>query len=175
MSEPTLPDSVKVYVDASVQEAVGDLKARIADQDLEIAALKASKEIEGVIAQATADRKITPALLPVARTIAQHGGLNGLKAYVASLQPTAPGGGTEFVRTAGDAELAGDDTIPAVQRAPHDHVSGAAKVLNFAPDRMQLHRRALAFQAAAKAAGEPITYQQAVIAVTRKSAAAQGA
>ena len=165
-TNPTAP------ADPKMAEALAALSEQVKAQGAQIAALQASKDIDAVIMQATADRKLTPALLPVARTIAQHGGLAGLKDYVASLPAVAPKAGAEFVRTGADADLAGAEGVPDAPRQPHDHVSGMGRVYSFKPERTALHQRALAYQASCKAAGAPVSYQQAVIECTRKSATA---
>jgi signal peptide peptidase SppA len=147
---------------AVTAEQFAELTATMKAQAAKIAALEATKDTESVLAQAVADRKLTPALMPVARTIATHGGIEGLKAYVASLAPTAVSGGSvaETVAAAGTAL----PDAPSV----HDHVGGSLSA--FKPERGPVHQLAIAYQEKALAAGKGVSYRDAVIATTRKTA-----
>jgi signal peptide peptidase SppA len=142
---------------------ITDLKSRFAAQDTELAkvraahdALDASMKIDAMIADAD-PRKLTPGLVPTARTIAEHGGVDALKGFLASLPTSAPDGGSVQ-----DSEKPED----ATPRNAADYVGGSLRAYD--QTNVSAHQKAIAFKDKAEASGKKISYRDALIAVTRK-------
>ncbi len=128
----------------------------------ELSALTASKTIDAALAQGVADRKITPGLLETAKTVAKHGGSEGLKSFIDSLPASAPAGGS--IAEKAIEKRAGIPDAPNMA----DHVGGSLHA--FKAENGPVHQLAVAYIDKAEIAGRHPSYREAVVAVTRKTA-----
>jgi hypothetical protein len=112
---PMADETIELKVDATeAKKVIAEVAAASAVASADITKLRAefdtfkmSKDIDATLAQGVADRRITPGLLETAKTVAQHGGLDGLKAFVASLPVSAPDGGSVDRKTKTGTEASG--------------------------------------------------------------------
>lgn len=161
------PAPVVAQTPAAAMASLGFAAATAPDYGNDIAAMRTrldavekanlSTTVDGLISSAD-PRKLTPGLVSTARTIAQHGGVDALKAFIGSLPTTAPAGGSVQ-----DAPKGG-----GLPEAPHpsDHVGIALS--GYKADKGPAHQLAIAYMEKANAAGKKVSYYDAVVATTRK-------
>lgn len=135
-----------------------DYGPKINALESQLQSMKAEKQIDAMIADAD-PRKLTPGLVPTARTIAEHGGVDALKGFLASLPTSAPDGGSVQ-----DSEKPED----AAPRNTADYVGGSLRAYD--QTNVPAHQKAVAYKDKAEASGKKVTYREALIAVTRKNA-----
>jgi signal peptide peptidase SppA len=128
-----------------------DHSADIAGLKAELAALKEDQEISSLLEKAKAERRLTPALTDTAKLVANSGGLDALKSFLAALPASAPAGGSIVEEKA--------EAVPT--RAPGDHVGVAMHA--YKSDTAPVHMAAIAYMEKNK-----VSYMDAVIATTRK-------
>jgi hypothetical protein len=128
-----------------------DHTTEIAEMRAALAALKEDKEMASLLEKAKAERKLTPALAETAKLVADSGGLDALKSFLAALPATAPAGGSIVEEKA--------EAVP--ERKAHDHVGVALHA--YKNDTAPAHQAAIAYMEKNK-----VSYMDAVIAVTRR-------
>lgn len=126
---------------AGLTKALADLSATVAAMSGDLKALKAEKDLDALIVQAKADRKIANAETEASVRAVGATSLEAAKALVANLKVSGPEGGSVVDGTA----------------------SAAGEVVNFGDARAELDRKAKAY-----AAEKNVSYRDAVVAVTRR-------
>jgi signal peptide peptidase SppA len=153
-----------------VAEQLAKMNARFEAQDREIARLRSAADVNELVALARTERKITPgneaSLEPAIRATAEKS-IDAGKALVAALPAIGPDGAS-VVDPQGTGAAAPGDGLPDVPRSTHDHVGGSLTA--FLPSRGSVHQRAIAYQEKALVEGKKVSYREAVIATSRKSA-----
>lgn len=144
---------------AGVNTTLAATQAALATATDRLARVEAGEGLKALLAEGRAAKKVNDGNEPNVRTIAEKFGLVAATEMVAALPAIGPDAGTV------QAPSGAVSVTTIVSRPANDFVSGSSR---YAQDRMPVHQAALAFQATAKAAGRPITYDRAVIAVTAK-------
>jgi signal peptide peptidase SppA len=168
---PTMPMMEEMHMETPTPAPTPDHSAEIADlkasfeaQRKELAEMRAAaaqanldREANDLIASAQAERRLTPALMDTARTVAKSG-VEPLRTFLAALPVSAPAAGSvsEQATTASEPQ----------PRHVSDHVGVALHA--YKPETAAAHQTAIAFMEKANAAGKKISYFDAVVAVTRK-------
>lgn len=126
---------------AGLAKALADLSSTVLAMSGDLKALKAEKDLDALIAQAKADRKIGNAETEASVRAVGATSLEAARALVANLKVTGPEGGSVVDGTA----------------------SAAGEVVSFGDARAELDRKAKAY-----AAEKKVSYRDAVVAVTRR-------
>lgn len=135
-------------------------------QAAEIAKLNASRDLTELLKRGRAELKVTEANEAKVKEHFEKFGLPAAEAFVAALPPSAPRGGSVLAGNFGGS--AGTGPTPAESQSPHDHVGAFPAA--YSEPQMATHRAAIAYQDRALAAGRKVSYREAVIATTRKTA-----
>lgn len=154
------PDPVPAVSTVDYSADIAKLTTELAALSAEAASLRAAKTTENLLDQARAERKLTPALVETAKTIAKHGGVDALKDFLSALPVSAPAAGSVSVPKVGEPS-----GIPTA-RHESDHVGVALHA--YKSETAGTHQSAIEYMEKANAAGRKINYFDAVVAVTRR-------
>lgn len=154
--------SLRTSMDSNLEAAKKTNEAQTA----EIARMKASRDLEDLIAKGRRELRITEANVANVREHFEKFGLPAAEAFVAALPASAPRGGSvlagNFGGKATPAPAANADPSPA------DHLDASA---GWDADRLALHQAAVGYVERSHQAGRKVTYGDAIIAITKAKSA----